>query len=292
MKSFHQLLKEQKTLVIPGVFNAASALIAKDVGFSAIYLSGSGIATGSFGVPDLGITTLNDVCEETRRITSVEAIHAALGEPRLRRELPLLVDADTGFGNESETVRRLEKAGAGGVHIEDQVFPKRCGHRSGKDLISPEEMILRIQNACKARTNSGFFIVARVDSRNVFGFDDALERAKKYQEAGADAIFAEALESKDEYKKFVDALKIPVLANMTEFGRTPYISTYEFESIGIRMVIFPLTAFRRMMKATEEVYRILRKEGTQKGVLNHLQTREELYKLLDYYKYEEAIDKK
>ncbi len=282
MKPFHQLLKEQKTLVIPGVFNAASALLAKNAGFEALYLSGSGIATGCFGVPDLGITTLENVCEETRRITNVKALHAT----------SLLVDADTGFGNEADAVKQLEKSGAAGIHLEDQVFPKRCGHRPGKEVISPEEMVLKIQNAIKARTNSDFFIIARVDSRNVIGFDDAIERAKKYQDAGADAIFAEALESKDEYKKFVDTLKIPVLANMTEFGKTPYLSVYEFESVGVRMVIFPLTAFRRMMKATEEVYRIIKKEGTQKPILNSMQSRDELYRLLNYYEAEEIIDKK
>ena len=282
MKPFHQLLKEHKTLIIPGVFNAASALLAKSVGFSAIYLSGSGIATGCFGVPDLGITTLENVCEETKRIAHVEALRA----------MPLLVDADTGFGNEAEAVKQLEKSGAAGIHLEDQVFPKRCGHRPGKEVISSDEMVLKIQNAIKARTDSDFFIIARVDSRNVLGFDDALERAKKYQDAGADAIFAEALESKDEYKKFADVLKIPVLANMTEFGKTPYISVHEFESLGVRMVIFPLTAFRRMMKAVEDVYRIIKKEGTQKPILNHLQTREELYKLLNYYEAEKLIDKK
>ncbi len=279
MKSFHQLLKEQKILVIPGVFNAASALIAKNVGFSALYISGSGIATGSFGLPDLGVTTLDDVCEETKRITNVEALYAT----------PLLVDADTGFGNESEAVKKLEASGALGIHLEDQVFPKRCGHRSGKEVISPDEMVSKIKNAIKARTNPDFFTVARVDSRNVIGFDDALERAKKYQDAGADAIFAEALESKDEYKKFVDSLKVPVLANMTEFGKTPYISVYEFETLGVRMVIFPLTAFRRMMKAVEDVYKVLKKEGSQKSFLNHLQTREELYKLLDYYEKEKKV---
>ena len=282
MKSFHQLLKEQKTLVIPGVFNAASALLAKNAGFSAIYLSGSGIATGCFGLPDLGMTTISDVETETRRISHVEAIH----------ELPLLVDADTGFGDVTDTVKRLEAAGAGGIHLEDQVFPKRCGHRTGKEVVSLEEMILKIQNAIKARSNSDFFIIARVDSRNVIGFDDALKRGKKYQDIGADAIFAEALESKDEYKKFVDALRIPVLANMTEFGKTPYISVYEFESLGVRMVLFPLTAFRRMMKATEEIYQIIKKEGSQKSFLNHMQTREELYRLLNYYEKEQVIDKK
>ena len=282
MKSFHQLLKEQKTLVIPGVFNAASALLAKNTGFSAIYLSGSGIATGCFGLPDLGMTTISDVETETRRISHVEAIH----------ELPLLVDADTGFGDVTDTVKRLEAAGAGGIHLEDQVFPKRCGHRTGKEVVSLEEMILKIQDAIKARSNSDFFIIARVDSRNVIGFDDALKRGKKYQDIGADAIFAEALESKDEYKKFVDALRIPVLANMTEFGKTPYISVYEFESLGVRMVLFPLTAFRRMMKATEEIYQIIKKEGSQKSFLNHMQTREELYRLLNYYEKEQVIDKK
>src|SRR3989338_2396321 len=282
MKSFHQLLKEEKILVIPGVFNAASALIAKSIGFSALYLSGSGIATGCFGVPDLGITTLEDVCVETKRISNVEAIHA----------MPLLVDADTGFGNEARSVVELEKAGAMGIHLEDQVFPKRCGHRPGKEVIPAEEMSARIRNAVKARANPDFFIIARVDSRNVYSFDDALQRARLYQEAGADAIFAEAMESKDEYRVFVDTLKVPVLANMTEFGRTPYISVYEFESVGVRMVIFPLTAFRRVMKAVEEVYKTLKKEGTQKSFVNQLQTREELYKLLNYYELEKTIDKK
>ncbi|MBI2996441.1 MAG: methylisocitrate lyase [Candidatus Melainabacteria bacterium] len=276
MKPFHQLLKENKILVLPGVFNAASALVAKNVGFQALYLSGSGIATGCFGLPDLGITTLNDVCEETRRIVNVEALRAT----------PLLVDADTGFNDVEQTVRKLESVGAAGIHLEDQVFPKRCGHRPGKEVIPASEMVLKIKSACQARTNPDFFIIARVDSRNVIGLDDALERAKKYQEAGADAIFAEALESKDEYKKFVDSLKIPVLANMTEFGRTPYISVFEFEALGIRMIIFPLTAFRRMMRAIEEVYQIIKKEGTQKSILNSLQSREELYRLLNYYEKE------
>ncbi len=279
MKSFHQLLKEHKTLVTPGAFNAASALLAKAAGFDAVYISGSGIATGCFGIPDLGITTLSDVVCETQRIA--KAVN-----------LPILVDADTGFGDESTAVRELEKAGAMGIHLEDQVFPKRCGHRPGKEVITAEEMSTRIRNAVKARANPDFFIIARVDSRNVYSFDDALQRARLYQEAGADAIFAEAMESKDEYKVFVDTLKVPVLANMTEFGRTPYISVYEFESIGVRMVIFPLTAFRRMMKAVEEVYQIIKREGTQKGMLNHMQTREELYRLLNYYELEKAIDKK
>lgn len=277
MKSFHQLLREEKILVIPGVFNAASALVAKSAGFSALYISGSGIATGSFGIPDLGITTLNDVSCETNRI--VKAVN-----------LPILVDADTGFGDETLTVIELENAGALGIHLEDQIFPKRCGHRPGKEVISPEDMAQKINNAVQARKNSNFFIVARVDSRSVLGLDDAIDRAKRYQDSGADAIFAEALENKDEYRKFVDSLKVPVLANMTEFGNTPYISVYEFETVGVRMVIFPLTAFRRMMRAVEEVYRILKKEGTQRSILNHLQTREELYKLLNYYEQEKKIN--
>ena len=282
MKPFHTLLKENKTLVIPGVFNAASALLAKEAGFQALYLSGSGIATGCFGLPDLGITTLENVREETRRITNVEAC----------RGMPLLVDADTGFGDISETLKNLEEAGAAGIHLEDQVFPKRCGHRPGKEVVSPEEMIEKIQIAKSKRSNPDFFLVARVDSRNVIGFEDALSRAKKYQEAGADAIFAEALETKDEYKRFVDELKIPVLANMTEFGKTPYLSVYEFETIGVRMVIFPLTAFRRMMKAVQEVYQTLKKEGSQKSIITQLQSREELYRLLNYYELEKTVDKK
>lgn len=278
MKSFHQLLKENKIVVIPGAFNAASALIAKDVGFESLYISGSGIATGCFGLPDLGLTTIEDVCTETNRM--FKAI-----------SLPILVDADTGFNDVENCVRKLEEAGAAGIHLEDQVFPKRCGHRTGKEVIPVDEMVEKIQKACKARKDPDFFIVARVDSRNVIGFDDALERAKKYQSAGADAIFAEALESKDEYKKFVDTLRIPVLANMTEFGKTPYISVYEFEQVGVRLVIFPLTAFRRMMKAVEEMYRTIKKEGTQSSLLRHMQTREELYKLLNYYEQEEKIRK-
>lgn len=273
MKTFHQLLKENKTVVLPGVFNAASALIAKSMGFSALYLSGSGIATGCFGVPDLGITTLEDVACEASRISKAV-------------DLPLLVDADTGFGNVSDCVKALENSGAMGIHLEDQVFPKRCGHRPGKDVISAEEMAEKIKIAALAKTNPDFLIVSRVDSRNVNGFEDALNRAKAYQSAGADVIFAEALESIDEYKRFVDGLRIPVLANMTEFGRTPYISTYEYESVGVRLVIFPLTAFRAMMKTVEDIYRVLKKEGTQKSVLNRLQTREELYRLLNYYEKE------
>ena len=282
MKSLHQLLKENKILVLPGVFNAASALLAKDVGFQTLYLSGSGIATGSFGIPDLGITTLAQVCEETKRITNVEAIC----------KLPLLVDADTGFGDVSNTVHKLEEAGAAGLHLEDQVFPKRCGHRPGKEIIEADEMITRIKEACKARKSEDFFIVARADSRNVIGFEDTIERAKKYQQAGADAIFAEALENLDEYKKFTDSLKVPVLANMTEFGKTPLISVYEFEKVGVRIVIFPLTAFRCMMKSIEEVYKVIKKEGSQKSILNKLQTREELYKLLNYYEVEKALGRK
>jgi len=279
MRSFHNLLKENKIVVIPGAFNAASGLVAKNVGFQSLYLSGSGIATGSFGIPDLGITTLDDVACETSRMSKAT-------------QLPLLVDADTGFGDEAQAVRKLETAGAMGIHLEDQVFPKRCGHRPGKDLINAEEMVQRIRNACDARSNPDFFIIARVDSRNVNGFDDALERAKQYQTAGADAIFAEALENIDEYKKFTNSLRIPVLANMTEFGRTPMLSVFEFESVGVRMVIFPLTAFRCMMKSVEDVYKVLKKEGSQKSILNKLQTREELYRLLNYYEKEQGITKK
>jgi len=279
MRSFHNLLKENKIVVIPGAFNAASGLVAKNVGFQSLYLSGSGIATGSFGIPDLGITTLDDVACETSRMSKAT-------------QLPLLVDADTGFGDEAQAVRKLETAGAMGIHLEDQVFPKRCGHRPGKDLINAEEMVQRIRNACDARSNPDFFIIARVDSRNVNGFDDALERAKQYQTAGADAIFAEALENIDEYKKFTNSLRIPVLANMTEFGRTPMLSVFEFESVGVRMVIFPLTAFRCMMKSVEDVYKVLKKEGSQKSILNKLQTREEFYRLLNYYEKEQGITKK
>lgn len=275
MKSFHTLLKEKKIIAIPGVFNAASALLAQKAGFDAVYLSGSGIATGCFGIPDLGLTTLDQVNEESKRIVN-------------SCNLPLLVDIDTGFHDISQTITRLEESGVSAVHLEDQIDKKRCGHRPGKELVSKDEMIERIKTAINARTNPDFFIVARVDARNVNGFDDALDRAKAYQNAGANAIFAEALETLEEYKQFVDELRVPVLANMTEFGRTPYFSLYEFESIGIRLVIYPLTAFRAMMKTVEDIYKVLKKEGSQKSVLNKLQTREELYRLLNYYEKEQG----
>lgn len=275
MKLFKDLLNENKIVVIPGAFNAASALLAKNAGFNAVYISGSGIATGSFGVPDLGITTLENVAEDTKRISS--AI-----------DLPVLVDADTGFENVTKCIQELEKHGASGIHLEDQIPIKRCGHRPGKEVIPTEEMVGKIKEACSARKNKDFFVVARVDSRNVNGFDDLVERSKAYEAAGADAIFAEALESLDEYKKVVSELKIPVLANMTEFGRTPYISVSEFESAGVKLVIFPLTAFRAMMKTAEDIYKTLKKEGTQKSFIDRLQTREELYDLLNYYEKEKT----
>jgi methylisocitrate lyase len=273
-------IEAERPLQIVGTVNAYSALLAERSGFKAIYLSGAGVANASFGLPDLGMTSLNDVCEDVRRITSAT-------------ELPLLVDADTGWGgafNIAKTCKDLIKAGAAGMHLEDQVSAKRCGHRPGKALVPAEEMIDRIKAAVDGRTDPSFVIMARTDAHAVEGQKAALERAQSYVAAGADMIFAEALTSLEEYTQFTSAVRVPVLANITEFGKTPLFTTTELGSVGVRLVLYPLSAFRAMSSAALTVYGALRKEGTQKSVLNLMQTRMELYDVLGYNEYEKKLD--
>lgn len=259
--------------------NAFCALMAKDSGFQALYLSGAGVANISYGLPDLGMTSLDNVLEDCRRIRGAV-------------ELPLLVDADTGFGTAlslARTVRELERAGAAGMHIEDQVQAKRCGHRPGKQLVSAGEMVDRIKAAVDARSKSDFVIMARTDALAGEGMDRALERARSYAAAGADMLFPEAVATLDQYRDFA-ALGLPVLANITEFGQTPLFTREELEGAGIDLILHPLTAARAMHQAASEIYRLLRQKGTQKDALKKLQTREELYRLLDYSAYESKLD--
>lgn len=277
---FWSALETERPLQVVGAINAYSALLAERAGFRALYLSGAGVANASFGLPDLGITTLNDVCEDIRRITAAT-------------RLPLLVDADTGWGsvfNIQRTVREMTRAGAAGLHLEDQVAAKRCGHRPGKELVDANEMGDRIKSAVDGRSDPKFIIMARTDAHAVEGQQAAVERALKYVEAGADMIFAEALTTLDEYQQFTRAVKVPVLANITEFGKTPLFTTQELANAGVRLALYPLSAFRAMSKAAERVYAVLRKEGTQKPVLDSMQTRAELYAVLNYLSYEEKLD--
>jgi methylisocitrate lyase len=270
----------ERPLQIVGTVNAYAALLAERAGFRAIYLSGAGVANASFGLPDLGVTTLNDVCEDVRRITG-------------RSQLPLLVDADTGFGsafNIARTCRDLIRAGAAGMHLEDQVSAKRCGHRPGKALVPPGEMVDRIKSAVDARTDPGFVIMARTDAHAVEGQEAALERAAAYVAAGADMIFAEALKSLDEYRQFAARTGVPVLANITEFGQTPLFTLAELGQAGVRLVLYPLSAFRAAAKAHEVVFGAIRREGTQKSVVPYMQTRAELYEVLGYHEYERKLD--
>ncbi len=270
----------EKPLQVAGAVNAYSALLAEQAGFKAIYLSGAGVANASFGLPDLGITSLNDVCEDVRRITSAT-------------DLPLLVDADTGWGaafNISRTAHDLVKSGAAGLHLEDQVQAKRCGHRPGKALVPKEEMVDRIKAAVDGRTDPHFVIMARTDAHAVEGQSAAVDRALAYVEAGADMIFAEALATLDEYREFTAKVQVPVLANITEFGKTPLYTVDELGSVGIALALYPLSAFRAMSKAALEVYSELRTQGTQKGVLDRMQTRTELYEVLGYHDYEQKLD--
>lgn len=271
---------EERPLQVIGTINAYSALLAKRAGFKAIYLSGAGVANASFGLPDLGITSLNDVCEDVRRISGAT-------------DLPLLVDADTGWGaafNISRTSRELIKAGAAGMHLEDQVQAKRCGHRPGKALVATSEMVDRLKAAADGRGDDSFVIMARTDAHAVEGQNAAIERAVKYVEAGADMIFAEALTTLAEYKQFTQAVRVPVLANITEFGKTPLFTVQELGSAGVALVLYPLSAFRAMSKAAEAVYGAIRKEGTQKSALDRMQTRAELYDVLGYHEYEQKLD--
>lgn len=279
---FRKALTEESPLQVIGTINANHALLAKRAGFKAIYLSGGGVAAGSLGIPDLGITGLEDVLVDVRRITDV-------------CDTPLLVDIDTGFGasafNIARSVRSINKAGAAAIHIEDQVGAKRCGHRPNKELVSKAEMVDRIEAAVDARVDDSFVIMARTDALAVEGIDAALDRANAYIEAGADALFPEAITDLATYKKFTDVIKVPVLANITEFGLTPLFTTTELAGVGVGIVLYPLSAFRAMNKAAENVYETVRRDGSQKAVLDTMQTREELYQRINYYEYESALDK-
>ena len=273
-------LAAETPLQVVGTVNAFSALLAEQAGFRALYLSGAGVANASFGLPDLGITSLNDVCEDVRRITAAT-------------DLPLLVDADTGWGaafNIARTTHDLIKSGAAGMHLEDQVQTKRCGHRPGKALVPAEEMSDRIKAAVDARQDPAFVIMARTDAHAVEGQTAAIDRALAYLEAGADMIFAEALRTLDEYREFTSRIKVPVLANITEFGQTPLFSVEELGASGISLVLYPLSAFRAMSKAALEVYTEIRAKGTQTGVIDKMQTRMELYDVLGYHAYEQKLD--
>jgi methylisocitrate lyase len=278
---FRQALQEERPLQVIGAICAYHARLAQRTGYKALYLSGGGVAAGSLGLPDLGISNLDDVLIDVRRITDV-------------CELPLLVDCDTGFGasafNVGRTVRSLIKAGAAATHIEDQVGAKRCGHRPGKELVSAEEMCDRIKAAVDARTDAQFAIMARTDSLAGEGMEAALARAAKYAAAGADLIFPEAVTELAQYRKFVDAVKVPVLANITEFGSTPLFTLDELRAAGVAIALYPLSAFRAMNKAALAVYETLRHKGTQKDVLATMQTRDELYDYLDYHAYERKLD--
>tara|TARA_B100001013_G_C24569227_1_gene425856 strand:- start:118 stop:996 length:879 start_codon:yes stop_codon:yes gene_type:complete len=278
--TFRKAIKNNQPLQIVGTINAYTSILAEKSGHRAIYLSGGGVAASSLGVPDLGITTLQDVLVDVERITSTT-------------KLPLLVDADTGWGgafNISRMVKSMISAGAAAIHIEDQVEQKRCGHRPNKELVSSQEMVNRIKAAVDAKTDSEFVVMARTDAIDNEGIESALERVVAYQEAGADAIFAEAVIEIDQYKSFRENLRIPILANITEFGKTPYFTKEELKRVGIDMILYPLSAFRAMSKAAQEVYIEILKKGTQKHIVGKMQTRDELYDLLDYHSYEEKLD--
>jgi methylisocitrate lyase len=279
-QKFRDAVAAEQPLQVIGAINAYHARLAERTGYKAIYLSGGGVAAGSLGLPDLGISSLDDVLTDVRRITDVCS-------------LPLLVDVDTGFGgafNIARTVKSLIKFGAGAMHIEDQVQSKRCGHRPGKEIVSKNEMVDRIKAAADARTDPGFVIMARTDALAVEGLDAAIERARACVEAGADMIFPEAMTELSMYKKFADAVKVPILANITEFGHTPLFTVDELRSVNVGLVLYPLSAFRAMNKAALNVYQTLRKEGTQKSVVDTMQTRDELYDYLDYHKFEQKLD--
>ena len=278
---FRQAWENESPLQIPGAINAYSALLAGRSGFQAIYLSGAGVANASFGMPDLGMTSMTDVVADISRITSVT-------------DLPLLVDADTGWGHSlciARTVKSFISAGAAGMHIEDQESAKRCGHRPNKTIVSTSEMVDRIKSSVDARTDDSFVVMARTDALATEGLDATIERCQQYVEAGADSIFAEAIEDPDDYKKFTSSLTVPVLANMTEFGMSPLLTLDELRTAGVQMVLYPLSAFRAMSAAAERVFEAIRNQGTQKNVLDQMQTREDLYSVLDYHSYEQTIDR-
>lgn len=277
---FHQALQYETPLQIVGTINAYTALLAKRAGFHAIYLSGAGVANASYGLPDLGITSMNDVLEDVRRITSTV-------------ELPLLVDIDTGWGgafNIARTIREMIKAGAGAVHMEDQVQSKRCGHRPGKAIVETNEMADRIKAAVDAKTDASFVVMARTDALATEGLDATIERINRYVEAGADMIFFEGVRELSQYQALTNTCKVPVLANITEFGLTPLFTKEQLADVGISMILYPLSAFRAMSAAALKVYNSIRHFGTQKNVLETMQTREELYGVLDYHFYENKLD--
>ena len=277
---FRKALKENSPLIIPGAINAYSAILAEKSGHQALYLSGGGVAAASYGIPDLGITSLEDVLIDVKRITNASS-------------LPLLVDIDTGWGgafNISRTIKEMIQAGAAAVHIEDQVSQKRCGHRPNKSLVSPAEMEDRIKAAVDGRTDENFFIMARTDSFANEGMSGAIERAQSYIENGADGIFLEAVSSLDDYKTLKESISAPVLANITEFGKTPLFTKDELSSVGVDMMLFPLSVFRAMSQIAEKVYTSLAKDGTQESLLDIMQTREELYEKLNYHEYENKLD--
>jgi len=280
-KKFRDAVKAERPLQVIGTICANHALMAKRVGYKAIYLSGGGVAAGSLGMPDLGISGLDDVLTDIRRITEV-------------CDLPLLVDVDTGFGasafNVARTTRSLVKFGAGAMHIEDQVGAKRCGHRPGKELVTKEEMCDRIKAAVDARTDAGFVVMARTDALANEGLEQAVDRARAYVEAGADMIFPEAITDLPMYKKFGAAVKVPILANITEFGKTPLFTVDELRSADVSVVLYPLTAFRAMNKAAMKAYETVRRQGTQKPLVPEMQTREELYDIIGYHDYEKKLD--
>ncbi len=280
-KRLRDAMEEEQPLQIVGAINANHALLAEQSGFKAIYLSGGGVAAGSLGIPDLGITNLQDVLIDVERISNVCS-------------LPLLVDIDTGFGpsafNIARTIRALEKAGAAGIHIEDQVGAKRCGHRPGKELVSKQEMVDRIKAAVDARNDAFFVLGARTDALASEGLDKAIERAIAYQEAGADFIFAEAIGSLADYGKFAEATGLPILANITEFGQTPLYTVDQLREAQVSIVLYPLSAFRAANKAALNVYQHIRTDGSQQAVIDSMQTREELYQSIDYYAYENRLD--
>jgi methylisocitrate lyase len=278
---FRAALAEERPLQVVGTINANHALLATRAGFKAIYLSGGGVAAGSLGMPDLGIIALEDVLVDVRRITGV-------------CDTPLMVDIDTGFGptafNIARTVKSLITAGAAACHIEDQAGAKRCGHRPGKDIVGTQEMVDRIKAAVDARTDENFYVIARTDAIAVEGVDAAIDRARACMEAGADAVFAEAATELSTYRKFADAVKAPLLANMTEFGKTPLFSVQELEASGVAMALYPLSAFRAMNKAAENVFTAIRRDGHQRNVIDTMQTREELYDRINYHAFEKKLD--
>ncbi|HLQ44629.1 MAG TPA: methylisocitrate lyase [Planctomycetaceae bacterium] len=278
---FRQAVDAERPLQLAGTINALCARLAERAGFRALYLSGAGVANASFGLPDLGLTTLNDVLEDARRITGTTA-------------LPLLVDCDTGWGSPltiARTVREMTRAGVAAIHLEDQVDAKRCGHRPGKQLVTTDVMVDRLKAAVDARVDPAFVIMARTDAAAVEGLDAAIERAGRYVEAGADMIFAEALTEAEHFRRFALTVSVPVLANMTEFGRSPLLTLEELRATGIRLVLYPLTAFRAMAQAASRVYETLRTQGDQRSLLPVMQTRDALYDVLDYHTFERQLDR-